>query len=222
MRLLTISAIVLATAGGVVLARENAGKHEFFRRHIEKRIDAAFDAAKATTEQRASLEKTKQRVLASIEASHQNQSANIQKVMELFQADTIDAAQVKALRDSHEAAARADGDAIVAALNEAHATLTPAQRRAVGEQLRTQKNDGPPKAVGEWFKKRALEHVNEALDSDKATPAQRTAISAALEHVWTTIHEEHEAGAGHTETAVKLFESDKIDAACRSPSCCAP
>ena len=213
MRLLTISAIVLAAAGGVVLARENVGRQQFFRRHMEKQIDGAFDAAKPSTEQRAALEKTKQRVLTSIEASHQNQQSNIQKVMQLFEADKIDAAQVKALRDSHEAAARADGDAILAALTEAHDTLQPAQRRAVGDQLRTMKHEGPPKAVADWFKKRALEHVNEALDSIKASPQQRAAIETALEQVWNTMHEEHAAGAGHLETAIQLFEAEKVDAA---------
>jgi uncharacterized membrane protein len=213
MRLLTISALVLTVAGGAVLARENFGKQEFMRRHMEKRIDAAFDAAKPSKEQRATLDATKQRVFTAIEASHQNHQANLQKVMQLFEADQLDAAQVKALRDAHETAARSDGDAIVAAITEAHDTLSAAQRRQVAEQLRSAKHDGPPKAVGEWFKKRALEHVNEALESVKASPQQRTAIETALEQVWNTVREEHAAGAGHLETAIQLFEADKIDAA---------
>ncbi len=213
MRIVTISALVAAAVvtGGVVLAHENANHAGMFKHHVTERINSALDAAKATPEQRATLDKTRDRVFAALEASHQGQSAHMQKVMELFVADRIDPAQLKTLRDDHEATARADGDAIVKALVEAHDTLQPSQRSAVAENLRAHKPEGPPKMVADWFKKKIMSHVNEGLDSVKASAEQRTAVENAIEQVLTAVHDEHEGTAGHMEAALKLFEADRID-----------
>src|SRR5689334_5022862 len=125
MRILKLSAIVLAAValGGVVLAHEGP-RHfgGFMRRHVNQRIEGALDAAKATAEQRATIEKARDRVFSALEGSHQGRADHMKKVMALFEADQIDAAQVKALRDQHDAAARADGEAILAAITEAHDT----------------------------------------------------------------------------------------------------
>jgi Spy/CpxP family protein refolding chaperone len=214
MRLAAISAVVIAAlAGGAVLAHEGAEHHAFFRRHINARIEAAIDAAKATPQQRARLEQARDRVFATIEASHQNQRGHMQKILQLFEADRIDPAAVQALRTEHEKNALADSDAIVSALSEAHDVLEPAQRHAVAEWVRSHKPAGPRPAMADWFKKRAFAHVNEALDAVKASPEQRNAVEAALEQVWTTVHEEHLGQASHIDEAVKLFEADRIDRA---------
>jgi hypothetical protein len=135
----------------------------------------------------------------------------MQKVMSLFEADKIDVAQVKALRDQHDATARADAEAIHAAIAEAHDVLRPDQRKAVADYLRAHKPDQPPRAVADWFKKRVFSHVNDALDQVKANEQQRTAVANAIEQVWTAFQSEHEAMPAHMEQALKVFESDKID-----------
>jgi Spy/CpxP family protein refolding chaperone len=195
MRLLKISALVLvAVAGAAALAHEGGKMHHgFFRHHINMRIEGALDAAKATPQQRATIEKARDRVFAAIEGSHAGKQEHMQKVMSLFEADKIDPAQVKALRDQHDATARADGDAILAAIQEAHDTLQPQQRKAVAEYLRAHKPEAPPRAVGEWFKHRAFSHVNDALDQVKASQEQRVAVENAIEQVWNPFHAEHEA-----------------------------
>jgi Spy/CpxP family protein refolding chaperone len=214
MRFLKISAIVLLAAGAAVAVAHEGGRghHGFMQKHINMRIDGALDAAKATPQQRATIEKARDRVFATVQGSHQGGREHMQKVMQLFESDKIDAAQVKALRDQHDAAARADADAILAAVTEAHDTLKPEQRKAVADYLRAHKPDMPPKAVGEWIKKRAFSHVNDALDQVKATQEQRAAVENAVEQVWTAFRAEHEGAPAHIDEALKLFEADSIDA----------
>jgi Spy/CpxP family protein refolding chaperone len=214
MRLLKISAVALAiAAAGAVVAQEHHHRGGgFFRHHVNMRIEGALDAAKATPDQRAVIERARDKVFAAVEGSHQGREEHMQKVMQLFETDKIDAAQVKALRDQHDAAARTDGEAIVAAITEAHDVLRPDQRKEVADYLRAHKPDHPPAAVADWFKKRAFTHVNDALDQVKASQPQRAAVENALEQVWTAFRAEHEAMPAHLEQALKLFEADKIDA----------
>jgi Spy/CpxP family protein refolding chaperone len=218
MRLVTVSALAVAAAavaigaGGLVVAQEKVGHHDFMRKHVEERIDAALDAAKATPEQKASIAKSKERVFASMESSHAARKADLQKLLELFQADKIDAVQLTALRGKHEAAMKADGDAITQALIETHDALKPDQRRALAANFREHKME-PPKGAAEWMHKRAQGRVNDALDAVKATEVQKVAIENALEQVWNAIRDEHQASHGHLEQALTLFEADRIDQA---------
>ena len=215
MRLLKVSLLVGAlVAGGAVLAHEGARHHhEFMRRHINQRIDGALDAAKASPQQRAAIEKARDRVFGTIEQSHQNRRGHIAKIIQLFEADKIDNAAVQQLRSEHDTVARADRDAILAAITEAHDTLNATQRKAVADYLRAHKPEAPPRAVGDWFKKRALSHVNDALDQVKVSQEQRAAIENALEQVWSAVESEHKASGAHLDEALKLFEADKIDPA---------
>ena len=215
MRLLKFAALGLLVAGGVAVAQGTANHHggQFMRRHIDQRIAGALDAAQATPDQRARIEKAKERVFQTIEASHQNRKAHMEKVMALFEADKIDAAQINDLRADHEKEAKADGDAILGAITEAHDTLNAQQRKQVADYVRAHKPEAPPKAVGEWFKKRAFAHVNDALDQVKASQEQRTAVENALEQVWNAVKDEHEASTGHLDQALAIFQSPQIDKA---------
>jgi Spy/CpxP family protein refolding chaperone len=213
MRFLRVSIIALAVAGTAALALAHGGHHAggFMRHHINMRIDGALEAAKATAQQRTTIERARDRVFAAIEKSHEGRRQHMEKVMALFEADRIDAAQVQALRAEHDAAARADGDAILAAISESHDTLEPSQRKAVADYLRAHKPEAPPKAVGEWFKRRAFSHVNDALDQVKASQEQRVAVENAIEQVFNAFRAEHESAPGHIDQALKLFEADRID-----------
>jgi periplasmic protein CpxP/Spy len=212
MRLVTVSALAAAAliAGGLVMAQEKVGHHDFMRKHVAERIDAALDAAKATPEQRAQIDKSKARVFASIEASHAGRKADLEKLLELFQADKIDAAQLTALRQKHEAMMKADGDTITQALIETHDALKPEQRRALAANFREHKME-PPKGAVEWMHKRVQGRVNDALDAVKASEVQKVAVENALEQVMNAVRDEHQASHGHLEQAMQLFEADKID-----------
>src|SRR5581483_12030277 len=50
------------------------------------------------------------------------------------------------------------------------------------------------------------------LDTAKATPEQRAAVRAAVEHVTTTFREVGRDHAGEMDQALQMFEADKLDA----------
>jgi len=66
---------------------------------------------------------------------------------------------------------------------------------------------------GAWFKEHVGEKVDDALDAAKATPAQRNAIHASLDHVFDTVAAGQEAGGRAMAGAIQLFSADKIDQA---------
>jgi Spy/CpxP family protein refolding chaperone len=213
MRIVKIAAVAVALlVGGAVLARGGHHRGGFFKRHVNAKIEGALDAAKASAEQRATIEKARDRVFSTIEASHASKQAHMGKVLQLFEADQIDPAQVKAVRAEYDAAAKANAEAILQALTETHQALQPAQRKAVVEYARANKPEGPPQAAVDWFKRRAFSHVKDALDEVKANDVQRAAVENALEQVWNAFKAEHDAGKGHIDEALKLFASDSVDA----------
>jgi len=61
---------------------------------------------------------------------------------------------------------------------------------------------------GRW-KEHVGERVDKALDVAQATQPQRTAIHAALDHVFATAEAEH--SPADFERAIALFESDRVD-----------
>ena len=59
-----------------------------------------------------------------------------------------------------------------------------------------------------WFQSHATGKVDEALDAAKATPAQRNAIHASLEHVFDSFAQGQKAGG---EAILINFSSDGLD-----------
>jgi Spy/CpxP family protein refolding chaperone len=64
-----------------------------------------------------------------------------------------------------------------------------------------------------WFQAHVTHEVDEALDAAKATPAQRNALHASLDHVFAVAHEGRQAHAAEIEEALQLFQADHIDPA---------
>jgi Spy/CpxP family protein refolding chaperone len=207
-------AFVLAAVAGVAWARHGQKWHkQMFEHHITARIDEALDVAKATPQQRDAVYAARDRAMAALTAEHRSHQGDFKKVLDLFEADQLDRAEVKALRAAHEAAMQKDGVVITQALVEAHDALTPPQRKAVAEWARSHVRSGGPKIAGEWMKHRLAGHIEDALDAVNATDAQRTAIRAAVDHVFTTMEAgkaEHDAQVAR---ALALFEADHVDPA---------
>jgi hypothetical protein len=68
MRKLSVIALLGAVVvGGAVLAQEGHHHGGFMRHHINSRINAALDAAKVNAEQRASIEKSRDKVFAAFD-----------------------------------------------------------------------------------------------------------------------------------------------------------
>src|SRR5258706_9031478 len=97
--------VALAAAIGI-------GAHAFAhgpgggRRHLERRVDGALDAVKATPEQRASIHAAVEHVMATISETHKSRGAGFEEALTLFTADKLDAAAIATHRTEHEAAAK--------------------------------------------------------------------------------------------------------------------
>ncbi len=62
-------------------------------------------------------------------------------------------------------------------------------------------------------KQRLTRHIDRALDAVNATPAQRTAIYAARDHVLQTFEENAQSRQTDLQEALKLWQADRIDQA---------
>jgi Spy/CpxP family protein refolding chaperone len=190
-----------------------------FRKHVSERVDAALDAARVSPEQRAAIHASRDKMFAAMEepgrgAEHR---ADMEQLLSLFEAERIDTAQVQALRARHEARMQRHAEAITQAVVEAHGVLTPAQRRAVVEHVREERAGflaRHAERAGHGFMKQMISHrVDEALDAAKASPEQRAAIHAAVEHVATEMQEAFKDHHADMQAALALFAENEIDPA---------
>jgi Spy/CpxP family protein refolding chaperone len=112
-------------------------KHGMMKRFVSMTIDDALDRATATPEQRSTIHAARDRVFAAVEQQWESRGSRMEEVLQLFEADQVDPAQVAAFRQAREEERRRLGDTIEAAIVEAHATLTPAQRKIVADYVRS-------------------------------------------------------------------------------------
>lgn len=129
---------VLALASGLAFAEGGHGRHAgFFQKMMGKHIEAALDAAQATPAQREKILEAKAEAVAVIKANHQGKGAMKAEALALFEADSFDVAKVAQLRAEQQERAKASGDAILKAVQVVHDTLSPAQRVAVANYIRS-------------------------------------------------------------------------------------
>jgi Spy/CpxP family protein refolding chaperone len=139
----TILGATAAAAATLALGVSAFAHGAGFGRHGSPRmmqaiVDDALDAANATPEQRARVEAAWTRVREAITAARgEDRGAQRDRLLTLFEADQIDAASLAALRQETEAAHRQVADAVQQAIVETHAALSPDQRKAVADQVRS-------------------------------------------------------------------------------------
>ena len=126
----------------VVAFAHGGGGPAMMKRMVSAVIDEALEPAKVTPDQRAKIYTTRDRVFAAIQAQHQTRGTRMEQVLAIFEADTIDPAQLAALAAQREAEHRQIADAITQSITEVHDVLTPVQRRAVADWLRTHRPGG--------------------------------------------------------------------------------
>jgi hypothetical protein len=90
-----------------------------------------LDKVGATDAQRKTISAAVDRVLATLVQNHRDHRAAMQDGLALFAADKLDPQQLDAFRARLQAMHDQAGDAIVAAVTQAHDALSAAQRRAV-------------------------------------------------------------------------------------------
>jgi Spy/CpxP family protein refolding chaperone len=213
-----VAAVAVAALGGGAALAGRAMPGAFMHKRMEARVEAALDAVKATPEQRQALRGARDQVFTAFREGHQARRASLERVLTIFEADKIDEAALGALRAEREAEMKKTGDAIVAAIGEAHRVLSPTQRRELVEWVKAQRSQheaGEPKGERAEHQHRFLEHilgrVDEALDAAQASKLQRDAIHAAVEQAATTATETFADHRAQMDRALALFERDKVD-----------
>jgi Spy/CpxP family protein refolding chaperone len=209
-------ALGVALGGATALAEHAMGPHAMHR-HLAKFIEGALDAAKADPAQRKAIEAARERAMGSVKSIGVEHHAAVQQALTLFEADQLDGARVAALKDARLAEMRKAGDAIAAAITEAHDVLRPEQRRAVADYIRANKPSGEPgfrKGQAFMMKRFAGAHIDEMLDEIDANEAQRTAIEAARDHVFSAVESSLAGAEGRfADRALAIFEADRVDPA---------
>lgn len=100
-------------------------------------IDDALEHVQATPEQRAVAERARDRVFAVADEHHKSRGTHLQALLTLFESDRMTADEVGALRRGMEAEHAKIADAISASVVELHDALTPEQRKALVEYVKT-------------------------------------------------------------------------------------
>jgi Spy/CpxP family protein refolding chaperone len=205
-------------AAALFAARAFAHGHGPFswKGHLERKIDGALDAAKATPAQRASVHAAVEHVVTTAEDTHQGRGAEMEQAIALFEADKLDQAAIAKHRAAHEASAKKVSDAVVQAIFDTHDALTAEQRRAVADWARAQHAQhnmagGHGDFRAEMFHKMISARIDDALDAIKATDAQRATAHAAAGRVFDAFSAAHKSRGADLERALALFTADKLD-----------
>jgi Spy/CpxP family protein refolding chaperone len=133
--LMTAGALGLVAAGGA-MAYAHGGRHGMVKRMVAAAIDDALDQAKVTPEQRTVINGIRDRAFASLEQARTSRRAHLEEALQLFEADQVDPARVEAFHRQADEGRQRMRETIHEALVEAHAILTPAQRKAVTDYVR--------------------------------------------------------------------------------------
>ena len=112
------------------------GMHgQMFRRMMFERVERALDRASVTPEQRVKIYAARDRVAAAIDAQAADPRGQRDRMLALFEGDTLTAGQLQALHQQQDQRRQAIRAAIDQAVIDVHDTLTPAQRKIVAEYM---------------------------------------------------------------------------------------
>jgi Spy/CpxP family protein refolding chaperone len=210
--LAVVAGLALASAGVVAAAHEHQAHGGPFGHMMQKRLDAALDAVKATSAQKQAIEAARDHVRATITGVHNDKRGAMQQALDLFAADRIDPQKLAALRAQHQTDAKKIGDSIVVAVETTHDALTSAQRQQLVTYLRQNKPTGPVhERHGDLMKHMAGVHVDDMLDKLAASDAQRKTIHAAVDKALSTIQQNQQDHAAAFEQGLSIFAADKLD-----------
>lgn len=129
-------------AGAIAFASAGHGRETMMRRMASAAIDGALDEARVTAEQRAAIYAARDRVFAAVEEHRKTRFTRFDGLLAALEAERIDAS-LPVLRQQIEAEHAKIADAVGAALADAHAVLTPAQRKTVADYVRSHRHAHP-------------------------------------------------------------------------------
>jgi uncharacterized membrane protein len=127
---------LVAGAGALAWAHGGGGRQGVMKRVVAAMLDDALDRAQVTPEQRAQIHAVRDRVWAAVDAHRQARGTRLEDALALFEADRVDPARLDALRRAREEDHQRIAATLEQAIVEVHGLLTPAQRRALADQVR--------------------------------------------------------------------------------------
>jgi len=137
--MLGIAAGLTATlvAGTVAVGAHGGGRSHVMKRFVTSMIDDALDAAQVTPAQRTTIYEARDRAFAAVEAHRNDRRTRMEQGLALFEGDRLDPPAVHAFVQQREQEHRAVADAIGQALVDVHGVLTPVQRKALTDYIRS-------------------------------------------------------------------------------------
>ena len=133
--LIAVGALAVVIAAGAAWARGPGGRHFMTKQMITQRVAHMEDLIQATPEQRATIDKAVNDIVAKVQAQHQERRNLHQNVMQLLTGDSLSKEQVVALANDHVARIQALANEIAPDIVTIHDTLTPAQRQTLAQKV---------------------------------------------------------------------------------------
>ncbi|HMH48846.1 MAG TPA: hypothetical protein VK548_01335 [Candidatus Acidoferrum sp.] len=134
---LSVAAIGTLVAGaGAFAVAHGPGREAMMRRMAIAAIDGALDEAQASPEQRVAIRAARDRVFAEVQDHRRDRQARLDGMLTLFEGDRLDDG-LRAVRAQIETDHGKIADVMSAALVEAHAVLSPTQRKVVADYVRS-------------------------------------------------------------------------------------
>jgi Spy/CpxP family protein refolding chaperone len=131
-----LAATFLIGAGAVAVGA-HAGRHHLMKRFVTSMIDDALDAAQVTPAQRTTIYQARDQAVAAVEAHRKDRRGRMEQALALFEGDRLDPQAVHEFVQQREREHRAIADAIGQALVDVHGVLTPVQRKALADYVRS-------------------------------------------------------------------------------------
>jgi len=137
-----IGSLLVGAVAAIAGVGYGAGRETMMRRMVAAAIDDALDEAQASAEQRATIHAARDRVFTTIQDHRQQRPARLDGMLTLFESDRLEDG-MRTFRQEMEAEHNKIADTVSAALVEAHAVLTPAQRKTVADYVRSHRHAHP-------------------------------------------------------------------------------
>jgi protein CpxP len=122
---------------GAVAVGAHAGRGHVMKRFVSSMIDDALDAAQVTPAQRTTIHQARDRAFAAVEAHRKDRRTRMEQGLALFEGDRIDPQVVHEFVQQREQEHRVVADAIGQAIVDVHGVLTPVQRKALADYVRS-------------------------------------------------------------------------------------
>lgn len=134
-----IAAGVVGVAGRAFAFHRGGNRGEWMKKRITGKIDDALDAAGVTGPARDVVYAERDKVFAAFEKMRGGRKEHMDKVLSLFQADTIAKSDLAALRQEHLDRMNEIGDVIQTAIVNVHDALDAKQRASLVTYVKAQR-----------------------------------------------------------------------------------